>query len=147
MENLKIQIRKSFGKNEVREIQTPTLATIDLLTEEVRNLNISDLQDGRQVWEFANDNSEKLTKILAILLLNERCFRWNIVRREFSTAEKRIERTKKKIMQANTPDELMKAVATTLSQDWVIGICTTAKSLKSGLESMYEELFESKKKK
>lgn len=147
MENLKIQIRKSFGKNEVREIQTPTLATIDLLTEEVRNLNISDLKDGRQVWEFANDNSEKLTKILAILLLNERCFRWNIVRREFSTAKKRIERTKKKIMQANTPDELMKAVATTLSQDWVIGICTTAKSLKSGLESMYEELFESKKKK
>lgn len=147
MENLKIQIRKSFGKNEVREIQTPTLATIDLLTEEVRNLNISDLKDGRQVWEFANDNSEKLSKILAILLLNERCFRWNIVRREFSTAKKRIERTKKNIMQANTPDELMKAVATTLSQDWVIGICTTAKSLKSGLESMYEELFESKKKK
>nr|DAF37260.1 MAG TPA: hypothetical protein [Caudoviricetes sp.] len=147
MENLKIQIRKSFGKNEVREIQTPTLATIDLLTEEVRNLNISDLKDGRQVWEFANDNSEKLSKILAILTLNERCFRWNIVRREFFTAKKRIERMKKKIMQANTPDELMKAVATTLSQDWVIGICTTAKSLKSGLESMYEELFESKKKK
>nr|DAL29201.1 MAG TPA_asm: hypothetical protein [Caudoviricetes sp.] len=147
MENLKIQIRKSFGKNEVREIQTPTLATIDLLTEEVKNLNISDLKDGRQVWEFANDNSEKLSKILAILTLNERCFQWNIVRREFSTAKKRIERMKKKIMQANTPDELMKAVATTLSQDWVIGICTTAKSLKSGLESMYEELFESKKKK
>lgn len=146
MEKIKIQIRKSFRNNEVIEVSTPTLATITLLSEEVATLNISEIQDSRQAWEFAAQHSAKLAKILAILLLNERCFRWNIVRREFSTAKKRIERMTNKIMQANTPDELMKAVATTLSQDWVIAVCSAAKSLKTGLESMYEELFESKKK-